>query len=129
MSEKKFEGVTEFISKRAGNWSMPMKVLVPMLVTLLGATWHLSAQFADVKAEFKEMQREIWMVTDKAWTKDNQELWGVKLQRDNPALHVPPADEGIMPKSKSANASVTLDPFMAGSPVQPYAAAPGRIAK
>src|SRR4051812_46192467 len=97
---RKLSGVTEFFKKGAGqlneNTSIPLKVLVPIFMFLIPATWKLSSQVSDVKHAFGEMSQKIQQVEKASWTKENMEIWTVKLERNNPTLNVPKPKEGMV---------------------------------
>jgi hypothetical protein len=97
---KKLSGMTEFIKRNAGsllneNTNIPLKILVPLFAFLIPVTWRLSGTVSDVKHDFRDLKAEVRTMNEKSWTRENMELWATKLERNNPAVKVPAAKEGL----------------------------------
>ncbi len=80
------------------NTSVPLRIVVPVVATVAGAAWALSVQLNGLRAEMGSMNRQLIEMNAKiegAWSRQNMGLWVTKFQRDNPAIKIPDAQEGV----------------------------------
>ena len=62
--------------------SVPFKVVVPIVSSLIIGTWVISAKLAAIESKL-----------DQQWTTAQQERWSNKLRAQNPSLTVPYVEE------------------------------------
>lgn len=90
--------MTQLISRINENTSVPLKIVVPVIVAVIGATWAISVQISGLRAEMSAIAGQVRTVNakiDGAWTIQNMELWTAKMQRNNPTLRIPEVKEGF----------------------------------
>lgn len=77
--------MTQLISKINEDTAIPLKVVVPVVMAIFGATWFLSAKMSSMESKI-----------DGAWSKGQMEVWTSRLQKNNPALNVPEASQVVV---------------------------------
>lgn len=73
------------ISRIDEKTALPLKILVPLLMFAIPATWFLSEKVNGVRAEVRAVRERL----DGQWSTSDMQLWAARLQGKNPTLQVP----------------------------------------
>lgn len=64
--------------------SLPFKIVVPIVSTLMLGTWMICAKIATIENAIARQ-----------WTSDQQSRWSNRLRSDNPTVKVPYTDDFV----------------------------------
>jgi hypothetical protein len=79
------------------NTSIPLKIVVPLVLAIMGATYTFSIKNSSILLQLREITTQLNMMNEKlgeSWSVKDMNLWVSKLQRDNPDAKIPDANEG-----------------------------------
>lgn len=75
------------------NTSIPIKIVLPVVLSVVSATWFLSWKLSQIERQGEAVRKQVEAVDQSLrnyWSRVDMVLWSTALQRNNPALTVPP---------------------------------------